>query len=232
MSPGFGAPRLHLRVTSSTNDRARELVEAGAPTGTVVTAAEQTAGRGRTGRRWSAPAGAALLTTAVLRPLGAEHRLLPLAVPLAVCEAVESVAPVACAVKWPNDVWIEERKVSGVLIEARPPEWALIGVGVNLAIPDDAYPDDLRWPATSVGNGVGAEAMLAALCEALSRWVEAPPAGVLAEFRARDALRGREIAWDGGEGTAMGIDDDGDLVVESAGGRVTLGAGEVSLRVG
>jgi BirA family transcriptional regulator, biotin operon repressor / biotin---[acetyl-CoA-carboxylase] ligase len=232
MTGSFGSPRLHLRVTASTNDRARELIEAGAPSGTVVTAGEQTAGRGRTGRRWSAPPGTALLATVILRPLERRHRLLPLAVPLAVCEAIETLAPVRCAVKWPNDVWIEERKVAGVLIEARPPEWALIGIGVNLAIPGDAHPPDLRWPATSVGHGVDADVMLAALCESLSSWIEAPAADVLAAFRQRDALRGREIGWEDGSGTAAGIDDDGDLLVETAGGRRTLGAGEVRLQLG
>ncbi len=232
MSTSFGAPRVHLRVTDSTNLRARALVEAGAPSGAVVTAGEQTAGRGRTGRRWSAPAGAALLMTAILRPLEARHRLLPLAVPLAICEAIESLAPLSCAVKWPNDVWIDERKASGVLIEARPPEWALLGVGVNLSIPADGFPEDLSWPATSVGHGVSADAMLAALCEQLGRWVGAPGADVLSGFRARDALRGREIAWDGGAGVAAGIDADGDLLVDTDDGRATLGAGEVHLQLG
>ena len=90
----FGRPHLHLRHTESTNDRARELAEAGAPSGTIVTADEQSAGRGRRGRVWSAPAGRALLFSAVLRPLELEHGLLPLAVPVAVCEAIEAVAPV------------------------------------------------------------------------------------------------------------------------------------------
>ena len=232
MSVSFGHPRRHLRITDSTNERARVLVKAGAPSGTVVTAAEQTAGRGRSGRRWSAPAGSALLVTAILRPLTERHRLLPLAVPLAVCEAIEGLAPVRCAVKWPNDVWVEERKVSGVLIEARPPEWAAIGVGVNVSIADGGFPDDLRWPATSVGHGVEVEAMLDAICDGLSNWVEAEPEEILAGFRERDALRGRAIEWDRGAGVAAGIDDDGDLVVESNdGGQVRLGAGEVQLRV-
>ena len=232
MSPRFGVPRRHLRVTDSTNDRARALVKAGAPSGTVVTAAEQTAGRGRSGRGWSAPAGSALLATAILRPLTEHHRLLPLAVPLAVCEAIEGLAPVRCAVKWPNDVWIEERKVSGVLIEARPPEWAVIGVGVNVSLADGAFPDDLRWPATSVGHGVEVGRMLTELCERLATWVEAEPKEILTGFRERDALRGRAVDWDGGAGVAAGIDDDGDLVVESnEGGQVRLGAGEVRLRV-
>src|SRR5919199_4818507 len=149
----FGLPRLHSRVVDSTNRRARELAEEGAPGGRVVTAAEQTAGRGRQGRTWSAPPGKALLYSAILRPLGREHGLLPLAVPLAVCEAVESLAPVRCAVKWPNDVWMEDRKVAGVLIEAHPPEWAVIGIGLNVAVEPREPPAGLRHPATSIGHG-------------------------------------------------------------------------------
>jgi BirA family transcriptional regulator, biotin operon repressor / biotin---[acetyl-CoA-carboxylase] ligase len=232
----FGRPHRHLCVTDSTNDRARELAEAGAPSGAVVTATEQGAGRGRHGRRWSAPAGAALLYSAVLRPLDRRHRLLPLAVPLAVCEATEALAPLECRVKWPNDVWVDERKLAGVLIEARPPHWAVIGVGVNLAIADDEFPADLRWPAVSVGHGATPEAARIALSDALGRWVEAPPTRVLEEFAGRDALRGRPIGWTGagdmgeGAGTATGIDDDGNLLVETPSGeRVALGSGEVSL---
>jgi BirA family biotin operon repressor/biotin-[acetyl-CoA-carboxylase] ligase len=234
---GFGSPRRHYRLTGSTNDRARELARAGAPSGTVVTAAEQSAGRGRTGRRWSAPAATALLATAILRPLDERHALLPLAVPLAVSEAIESLAPVRALVKWPNDVWIEGEKVGGVLIEARPPDWAAIGVGVNLAIPDDAFPPDLRWPATSVGHGVEADRMLGALCASLGRWVAAPAAEILGRFGDRDALRGRRLAWEGaggaapsGAGVADGIDERGNLLVrDDSGGVVALGAGEVQL---
>ena len=89
----FGSRTSTSGVTGSTNDRARELAEAGAPSGTVVTAGEQSAGRGRRGRIWAAPAGQALLYSAILRPLELTHALLPLAVPVAVCEAVEAVAP-------------------------------------------------------------------------------------------------------------------------------------------
>jgi BirA family transcriptional regulator, biotin operon repressor / biotin---[acetyl-CoA-carboxylase] ligase len=234
----FGRPRRHLRVAGSTNDIARELAIRGSPSGTVVTADEQTAGRGRSGRRWSAPPGTALLASAILRPLTEVHALLPLAAPLAVSEAIESLAPVDCAVKWPNDVWIEQRKVAGVLIEARPPDWAVIGVGVNLSIPDDAFPGDLRWPATSVGHGVGADAMLDELCGRLDRWVEGG-SEVVDSFAARDALRGRRIGWEGaggaigsGEGVGAGVDERGNLLVETAlEGTVALGAGEVQLVV-
>src|SRR6185437_1511408 len=78
----FGTPHRHFRQVGSTNTVARELAEAGAPNGTVVTAEEQTAGRGRQGRSWTAPPGSALLFSAIVRPLGKRHPLLPLAVPL------------------------------------------------------------------------------------------------------------------------------------------------------
>jgi BirA family biotin operon repressor/biotin-[acetyl-CoA-carboxylase] ligase len=232
----FGNPRLHLRTADSTNERARELAEAGAPSGTVVTADAQTAGRGRSGRAWTTPAGKALLLSALLRPLDERHLLLPLAVPVAVCEAIESVAPVRCRIKWPNDVWLDERKVAGVLIESRPPDWAVIGVGVNVAIAEDEFPAELRWPATSVGHGVSVGDVCVALCERLGPWVEAPADQVLAVFADRDALRGRRITWGdgegGGAGVAAGIDDRGNLVVEREDGeRQTLGAGEVQLRL-
>jgi BirA family biotin operon repressor/biotin-[acetyl-CoA-carboxylase] ligase len=234
----FGRPRRHLRVAGSTNDVARDLAAGGAPSGTVVTADEQTAGHGRSGRRWSAPAGSALLASAILAPLDEQHALLPLAVPIAVCEAIESLAAVACRVKWPNDVWIDERKVSGVLIEARPPEWAVIGVGVNLTVPDDAFPAGLRWPATSVGHGVERDAMLDALCDRLAAWAEAPSERVGESFGSRDALGGRRIGWEGaggptgsGEGTAMGVDARGNLLVETGEGTIALGSGEVQLEV-
>ncbi|MEJ7876412.1 MAG: biotin--[acetyl-CoA-carboxylase] ligase [Solirubrobacterales bacterium] len=236
---GFDGPTVHHRLTDSTNDRARELALTGAPSGTVVVASEQTAGRGRTGRKWSASANSALLCSAILRPLEAHHSLLPLAVPLAVCEAAEALAPVECQVKWPNDVWLEERKLAGVLIEARPPEWAVIGVGLNLSIPDDGFPADLRWPATSLGHGVEAGDALEALRVALGRWTAAGPKEVVAAFAERDALSGRDVGWDAaggsnvsGAGRAAGVDSRGNLVVVTdAGERVYLGAGEVSLRL-
>jgi BirA family transcriptional regulator, biotin operon repressor / biotin---[acetyl-CoA-carboxylase] ligase len=237
--PGFGAPRRHYRLTDSTNERARELAAAGAPSGTIVTATEQTAGRGRRGRRWSAPAGKALLASAILAPLRAEHALLPLAVPLAVCEAVESLAPLHCQVKWPNDVWHEGRKLAGVLIEAQPPDWAVIGIGLNVSIEPEEFPHDLRQPATSVGHGLGTEEALAAVCARLAEWAAASRDRVIADFEARDALRGREIRWSGsggeeseGSGIADGIDERGNLLVLTAGGqRLSLGSGEVTLRV-
>ena len=233
----FGRPHRHLRSTDSTNDRARELAQTGAPSGTIVTADEQSAGRGRYGRVWSAPPGKALLFSAILRPLDLEHALLPLAAPVAVCDAIESLAPVDCRIKWPNDVWIEERKVAGILIEARPPDWAVIGVGINVAIGEDEFPDDLRWPATSIGHGVGVEAARVELCESLGAWAAAPAATTVRAFREHDALAGRVVSWEGagvdpGSGRVVDVDEDGNLLVEPGDGeRLSLGSGEVSLKL-
>jgi BirA family transcriptional regulator, biotin operon repressor / biotin---[acetyl-CoA-carboxylase] ligase len=234
----YGRPRRHLREAGSTNDVARELVERGAPSGAIVTAARQTAGRGRLGRAWSAPDSKALLLSAIARDLDLEQALLPLAVPIAVCEAIESLAPVEARIKWPNDVWLDERKVAGVLIEARPPDWALLGIGVNVALEPSDLPADLRWPAASLGGEVSVAEARRALCAALDRTVEEPAEKTLTEFRRRDALAGREVSWEGagvapGSGTAVGVADDGNLIVELAGGEtLALGSGEVSLRLG
>jgi BirA family biotin operon repressor/biotin-[acetyl-CoA-carboxylase] ligase len=251
----FGSPHRHFKVTDSTNTRARELAEAGAPSGTVVTAREQTAGRGRVGRVWTAPEGKALLYSAILRPLDQRHLLLPLSVPLAVCAAAEALRPgIECLVKWPNDIWLDGRKLSGILIEARPQDsWAVIGIGLNLYIAPDEFPADLRQPAvslfaTTLGTRGESRRSLPAvaptglpptpsttakvLSRHLDHWVWAGDEAILAEWRNRDGLRGREVSWEDGSGVAGGIDDRGNLIVVVPGGdRVSLGAGEVQLRL-
>ncbi|HEY3552143.1 MAG TPA: biotin--[acetyl-CoA-carboxylase] ligase, partial [Solirubrobacterales bacterium] len=189
----FGHPHHHFSRTDSTNSRARELAAAGAPHGTVVTAAEQTAGRGRQGRTWTAPPNKALLYSAIVRPLEEHHMMLPLAVPLAVCEAAEQLNPdLDCKVKWPNDIHVEGRKLAGVLIEARPQDgWAVIGVGMNLSIKRDEFPEELRETATSLQE-VRIDSARAALNARLARWLDADADEVLVSWRERDALLGRK----------------------------------------
>ena len=134
----LGTPRLHLRTTDSTNERAKALA-AGAPHGLLVTAGEQTAGHGRQGRSWSAPAGEGLLMSLVLHDW---PELLPLAAAVAVAQTVGDTA----AIKWPNDVLAGDgsrAKVAGILVEGRPQEgWAVLGIGVNVAVRE--FPEELR----------------------------------------------------------------------------------------
>jgi len=250
----LGSPRVHLRVADSTNERARELALAGAPHGTLVTAAEQSAGRGRQGRRWSAPAGSSILMSLILRE---PPRLLPLMAAVAVCD----VAGGDAAIKWPNDVVVASgagdglAKLAGILVEARPQEgWAVLGIGLNVAVRLEDLPPELRRGAPDLGAAQApraeasaalpaatmglapeqVEGTLARLLAALARRLGEDPATALAAWRERDALSGREIAWNGGQGRAAGIDGDGRLVVElTDGGQTTIGAGEVHLeRVG
>jgi len=265
----IGHPRLHLRRTGSTNERARELAFLGAPHGTLVTASEQTAGRGRQGRRWSAPAGSALLMSLLLCDA-------PALLPLIAAVAVAEVAGPQALIKWPNDVVVasspvgelagedadaDERtgadahpglaKLAGILVEGRPQEgWAVLGIGVNVAVRLEQLPAELRPGAPDAAGATGAapagsglpaatlglepadvEPTLARLIDALDQRLAEPPDATLEAWRARDALRGREVTWAQGSGRADGIDGEGRLVVAlQDGGRTTLGAGEVHLQ--
>lgn len=212
----IGRPRVHHRLCDSTNERAKDLADRGATHGTLVTADEQSAGRGRQGREWVAPPGSAVLMSVVLRDFDA---LLPLRAAVAVAETCGSEE-----IKWPNDVWIEGRKVAGILVEGRPAEgWAVLGIGVNV-LPVE-FPAELN--AVALGDGRGVDAVLQALIESLDRWLRADD--VLPAWRQRDALRGRPLSWAEGSGTAAGIDDSGALLVDTGSGREALQAGDVHL---
>lgn len=236
----LGTPRVHLRSTDSTNERARTLALAGAPHGTLVSADVQTAGRGRHGRSWVAPPRACLLCSLLLRDArqgadGPRASLLPLIVGVAVCDAIGPGA----RLKWPNDVVLGEglAKVAGILVEARPQDgWAVLGIGVNVALRVQDLPAELRARAASLGRPASAvEPLLADLLAALAARLGERMAQALERWRALDALRGREIAWGegghGSRGVAEGIDDEGRLLVRVAGGGepVALRAGDVHL---
>ncbi|MBV9820151.1 MAG: biotin--[acetyl-CoA-carboxylase] ligase [Solirubrobacterales bacterium] len=252
----LGMPRLHLRACDSTNLRARDLAEAGAPHGTLVTAGEQRAGRGRQGRTWSAPAGTALLCSLVLR---SPPPLLSLIAGLAVADVARAelagagaagaesagvgaarvgavgvgAAGVEAMVKWPNDVLVGGRKVAGILVEARPQhDWAVLGVGINVAMRPDDLPEEVRASAGTLGRGPAAiEPVLEELLDRLGVWLAAPTAAILEALRERDALRGRPVRWGGGAGIGAGIDERGRLLVaDDAGRRLALEIGEVHLR--
>jgi BirA family biotin operon repressor/biotin-[acetyl-CoA-carboxylase] ligase len=221
----LGTPRLHYRSVDSTNERAKALA-AKAPHGMLITASEQTAGHGRQGRTWTAPAGEGLLMSLILHDW---PELLPLITAVAVAETVGDEA----RIKWPNDILVDGRKVCGILVEGRATEgWAVLGIGVNVAVRE--FPEELRDLAGSLGRTPrDVEPFLRDLLANLDRRLAASPQEIIAAWRERDALRGREITWSGGSGVAAGVDEQGSLLVELADGTVTaLNAGEVHLGTG
>ncbi len=248
MSQELGRPRLHYRLIDSTNARARELALAGAPHGTLLTATEQSAGRGRQGRTWSAPAGSSLLMSLILRweQEDAPPTLLPLLAAVAICETVEPLLGAGegpALIKWPNDVVLARpggrlAKLAGILVEGRPQErWAVLGIGLNVAVELGQLPPELRESAATLGLGrADVEPLLQALLQALSRRLQQPAGELLEAWRARDGRNGRRVAWGSSpsqqrsEGLAQGVDGTGRLVVAlDAGGQTALEAGEVHL---
>ena len=229
----LGRPHLHLREAGSTNARARELAGAGAPHGTLVTASFQASGRGRQGRSWQAPPGQALLMSLVLRE---PSDLLPLAAGVAVARACGPEAQV----KWPNDVVLAGpgdglRKLAGILAEGRPQEgWAVLGIGLNVAVEIDELPAELHGSAATLGLPAAAlPAVRARVLAELEAVLALPDAELLEAWRGRDALLGRQVETGEVAGVAAGVDGAGRLVVElKGGGRTALDAGEVHLGSG
>ncbi len=216
----------------STNVEAKSLANSGAPEGTVVIAESQTAGRGRLGRRWTSPAGKGLLFSALLRPafpMGDAH-MLTLVAACAAAEAIESLADVAVAIKWPNDLFIGDRKVGGILLEVAGEQdevdWIVVGMGVNVNTEYSELPVALRRTATSLKMTTGAPVdrseLLARLLLALDgHYRRALSDGferALSEFRSRDYLVRRTVSVQTREGAvvgeAVGIDERGALLVQ------------------
>jgi BirA family biotin operon repressor/biotin-[acetyl-CoA-carboxylase] ligase len=233
--------------TGSTNADAMELARQGEPEGIVLVADHQTAGRGRAGRSWTAPPGAGLLLSVLLRPPVAVMDLCTMAVALSAAEAVEAVAGFSPRLKWPNDlVWpgdgsASDRKLAGILAEAdADPAVVVVGIGINVAWPDD-LPDELADIAVACNHvtetPVDRESLLVALLERLGPRYEAlvagDRAGLLDAWRTRSATLGRRVRIDLGtaaiEGTAVDVTKDGNLVVATdAGDRRTFAVGDVT----
>lgn len=240
----LGRPLHVFAQLGSTNDHARELAEAGAPEGTLVLAEEQTAGRGRGGRRWLTPAGSALAFSLILRPpWPARHgaRLSMLA-GLAVCDALGQTAGLTAALKWPNDVLLNGRKTAGLLVESvlegERLAYAVIGLGLNVSWAPPA--EDVSFPATCVDYAAGRTIDRASLLRAVLAALEARytlPEALFAEWRARLAWLGAPIvvhtAAGPEAGTAVDVTPEGALLVQlETGERRSFLAGEVSLRAG
>jgi len=227
--------------TGSTNDDCKVLARAGAPCGTVVMSGRQTGGKGRLGRTWVSPEGGVYLS-AVLRPSCGPSDIAPLApaCALGVARGLEALG-VDCAVKWPNDVLIGDRKVAGVLLEMSAEtdhvDWIVVGCGINVRRTDSCF-EHAAFVADHIDvlpSNVAA-AVLDGIAGVYGEFETDGFAGLSAEYESRHMLGGREVAVHDGTGRAVavgeavGVDNHGRLLVRDAGGIVPVVAGEVTLR--
>ena len=238
-----------LARVDSTQQVARDLARAGAPEGTAVVAEEQTAGRGRLGRTWHSPPGENLYCSVVLRPPRAPGEVpqIALVAGIAVAAAVEEATGRRPAIKWPNDVLLDGKKVAGILTEMESEldrvHHVIAGIGVNLNT--RRFPRELRDKASSllllterpVDRARFAAAMLAALEARYRRYLNAGFAGVREEWESYSCLTGTDVrvVGPGGEttGRVLGLDDDGALRLRAGDGAVVrVVAGEVTVRGG
>ncbi|MCC6224356.1 MAG: biotin--[acetyl-CoA-carboxylase] ligase [Thermoleophilia bacterium] len=229
----FGSPYLYRVACAST----QRLLAPDLPEGAVAVCEKQTAGRGRLGRTWQAPAGEALLCSVLLRPpperAAAELSLLG---GLAVARLVEGALGSPAGVKWPNDVLVRGHKVAGVLAEGVAGA-VVLGIGLNVNQSEASLPAPARVPAASLRTLDGVErdrvpllaGLLAELERAYDAWRERGLAAVHAELSRRDVLAGQRVRVGSAAGVAAGLDATGALLLDTDGGRLAITSGDVSV---
>lgn len=241
----YPAPVHLYESLSSTNRTAKQLALDGAPHGTLVLAAHQSAGRGRLGRSFASPAGKGVYLSVLLRPHVpvTDSLTVTAGTAVSVCRAVEQLCGLRLAVKWVNDLYYQGKKVCGILTEAGTDvesgrlEWLVVGVGLNLTTAPSDWPEELAHTAGSLFPGGPAPVSRAALAGAIARQLlELCPAfDCLDEYRDRCFVPGHWVTVCAGRETyaarALEIDGAGRLVVERENGRrEALRFGEVSIR--
>lgn len=242
--------QIHIyKSIDSTNQIGKKMAVEGAPHGSVFLSEEQTEGRGRRGRNFFSPKGSGLYMSIVLRPEGtaSEAVLTTSAAAVAVARALSSLSGIDAKIKWVNDIYVNGKKVCGILTEAVSDfesgsiEALVLGIGINVSTTEEAFPADVRNVAGSLSNGKPEKLSRNVLAAAVLREVFAIAAkpraeDFMEEYRSRCFLLGQEITvLPGGkesyEAKAIAIDDSGALIVEMNDGKTqTLNSGEVSIR--
>jgi BirA family biotin operon repressor/biotin-[acetyl-CoA-carboxylase] ligase len=228
----FGRPYLYRERCEST----QLLLGSDFPEGATAVCEEQTAGRGRLGKGWEAPARAAILCSVLLRPPEDRRTAeLSLVGGVAAADAVEQALGLAVQIKWPNDVMVNRYKVGGVLAEVREGT-VVLGIGVNVNQTRAELPTDARLPVASLRtiDGVRRERaallveLLARLDGAYDRWLGGGLDALYDSIGARDFLRGRRVAVNGTSALAVGILRSGELELDVDGERRLVESGEVT----
>lgn len=233
----LGAALHYYSEIGSTNTRARELAEDGAAAGEIVIAESQTRGRGRMGRRWESPPFENLYVSFILRPrLPPRHApQITLAAAVALVETLGSYLSRPPAIKWPNDILFDGKKIAGILTEAtcdaERVSYVILGVGLNLNYRVEEMPEELRQRATSLadltGRQVSRESVLVRLIQDMDRCYGELEEGGFESLRPRweahFMLRNRRVRVEVGAetqtGRAQGIDREGALILEDEEGR-------------
>lgn len=231
----------------STNTKAMKLAEEGAPHGTIVVTDHQINGRGRRGRSWESPAGEAIAMTFLLRPKIDPNNasMLTLLAAMAVARGIEDETGLKAGIKWPNDVIINRKKVSGILTEmsaqADYVNHIVVGIGINVHIQE--FPEELKNIATSIFLELGVKINRAALIERICEYFEAyfevflqteDLSAISKQYDAYMVNRNQPVKVldpkDTYEGTARGITTRGELLVDTWESRKLVSSGEVSVR--
>lgn len=230
----------------SSNELAKRLAAKGAVDGTVVIARQQTGGKGRRGRSFFSPPGSGLYMSLLLRPslAAADAGLLTSLTAVAVAEAIESLSPITVGIKWVNDLFVGGKKLCGILTEASMDmesgtlEYMVVGIGVNVGRID--FPPELSEIATSIENENPQPVRRAALAAAIlnrleARLSSADTGAFLEESRRRSIVLGKTVTVIQGTASypakAIGIDEEGRLILQTADGVRHLGSGEISVRL-
>lgn len=244
-----GRPMRCLPQVSSTNQVLKEMAEQGAPHGQLVLAEAQEAGRGRRGRGWVSPPGLGLWSSLLVRPPvpAAQASGLTMLAAMAVCDAISSACALEAGIKWPNDVVLSGKKLTGILVELNADmdsiHWAVVGVGINVNHTSGDFPEDLRNKATSLavvlGEPVDRGPLLRAYLEAFEaryqQWIAGGFSALRPDYERYSRTLGRAVRVVSLDrsftGTAEGMDELGALLVRREDGEVErVLAGDVSVR--
>ncbi len=240
----IGRPTLYYPSVSSTMDVARKAIANGATEGTVILADEQTSGRGRLGREWVSPPDSSLMLSIILYPKLAQLQRLTVVACIAIARCVEDVAYLETSIKWPNDVLIGGKKVSGVLIESDVAgdtvNYAIVGIALNINLDVESYPE-IASIATSLKHEIGLHFsrldVLASLLGEFEAVYNALCKGepIENDWRRRLNTLGKKVTVRNGdvvrEGVAEDVDTDGNLLLRRPDGSLdTISAGDVTLR--
>lgn len=234
-----------LKTVDSTNNYAKKLALNGASDGTLIIAEEQTAGRGRSGKSFFSPGRTGLYMSIILRPEKAAQddiSLVTLAAAVSVCEAISELTGLEPKIKWVNDVYLGGRKICGILSEAGVSlengniDYVIVGIGINCTTPEDEFPEELRTVAASLGkSGISRADLAARIYEGVMRYCRQPgESTVIDRYRDLSLMYGKNVEFTySGEkmsGCALGINDDGSLLVRCPDGtKISLVGGEVSV---